>query len=63
MFTKMIEIASYFTQTDERHIQRKEIMEDQRLNLTFKEERNALSLFPSNHGTRYGTPSSQDLEK
>lgn len=46
MFTKMIEIASYFTQTDELNVQRKEIMEDQRLNLTFKEERDALSLFP-----------------
>jgi hypothetical protein len=42
----MIEIASYFTQTEERHIQRKEIMEELRLNLTFIEERNALSLFP-----------------
>ena len=46
MFNKMIETASYFTQTEERHIQRKEIMEELRLNLTFIEERNALSLFP-----------------
>ena len=46
LFTEMIEIATKFTQTEELNTLRKIAMEDNRIDLSFIEERNALALFP-----------------